>query len=57
MPKNKKYISNIRILCEADIENGHKATIEARLKECIEKEDYEAAEGIKQALNKVCSLE
>ena len=42
--KNKKYINNIRVICEADIRSGRLLTLKNRLKECIKSEDYETAE-------------
>lgn len=52
MSKDKKYISAIKTLCDADIRAGRRLILESRLKECIKNEDYETAEGIKLSLLK-----
>lgn len=50
--KNKCYIKNIEILCDADIRAGRRLILEARLKECVEKEDYETCQAIIKSLKK-----
>ena len=52
MAKDNNYINNIAIICGADIRAGNRLELEKRLKHCIEKEDYETAQGISRALNK-----
>ena len=50
--KNKTYINNIKVICEADIRNGRLKDTERALSECILIEDYETAHGVSMALKK-----
>lgn len=48
--KTKSYIRAIKILAIADIQSGKRAILENDLRRLIEKEDYEACQGISEAL-------
>jgi hypothetical protein len=48
--KGRKYISNVEKICRADIRAGNELKLKQRLQQCILNEDYEAAEGINNAL-------
>ena len=49
--KDTKYISQLKEVALADIQNGNRERVEAYKQKLIEREDYESCEAIQQALN------